>query len=92
MLQLRRLHAAVVNALGRIFGVGAIVVGVVLVVWGCYLLLNRNTTIDVNSVPGSDVWEKALVLIVGLVACVLGVLTLMARPYRGESGRDDDIG
>jgi hypothetical protein len=78
----RKLHAAAFNTLGRIFGVGAIIVGVVFVIWGLSLVLNHNATIVVNGVPSSDSWIKASVLIVGLVLSTIGILMLMARPYQ----------
>ena len=89
MSQFRKLHAQVLNRLARIFGVGAIVVGVVFVIWGLSLVLNHKATIEVNGGPNRDVWLKASVLIVGLVSSTIGILTLMARPYRPRSENDD---
>jgi hypothetical protein len=82
MSQLRKIHAVALNFLARVFGVMAIIAGVVFTIWGLSLVLDHNATIDVNGVPSNDPWEKAIVLIVGLVAVVLGILMLMARPYR----------
>jgi len=84
MSQLRKIHAAVLNILARIFGVLSIIVGVIFTIWGLALVLNKNSTIGVNGVPSSDPWEKAMVLVVGVVSVVLGVLVLMARPYRPD--------
>jgi uncharacterized YccA/Bax inhibitor family protein len=70
------------HTLARIFGVGAVVVGGVFAIWGLTLVLDHNTTIDVNGVPSSDPWIKASVLVVGLVFLVIGILTLKAKPYQ----------
>ncbi len=82
MSNLRKLPAAVINTLARIFGVGAIFVGGAFAIWGLVLVLSPKGTIDDNGVPTSDPWIKALVLVVGLVAVAMGVLTLKARPYQ----------
>jgi uncharacterized membrane protein YuzA (DUF378 family) len=82
MSQLRNIHAAALNLLARVFGVMAIIVGVVFTIWGLSLLLDRKATIDVEGVPSGDPWEKAIVLVVGLVAGVIGILVFKARSYR----------
>jgi hypothetical protein len=58
--------------------------GIVFIIWGVSLVLNSNATLDVNGVPSKDPWIKSIVLIVGLVVGVLGVLLLIARPYRPD--------
>jgi len=78
---LRKIHAAALNGLARVFGVMAIIVGVVFTFWGLSLVLDSKATIGVNGVPTSDPWIKASVLVVGVVVAALGVLMLMARPY-----------
>jgi len=80
--QLRILHAGAFNFLGRAFGVMATFVGVVFTFWGMSLVLDQKATIDVNGVPSSDPWTKASVLIIGLVAVIVGILFLKARPYQ----------
>jgi uncharacterized membrane protein len=82
MSQLRKIHAAAFNFLGRAFGVMAIINGLVFTIWGLSLVLDHRATIDVDGVPSSDPWTKASVLIIGLVAIVIGVLMLKARPYQ----------
>jgi uncharacterized membrane protein len=82
MSQLRKIHAAAFNFLARAFGVMAIIVGVVFTFWGLSLVLDSKATIDVNGVPSSDPWIKASVLVIGVVAVVIGVLMLKARPYQ----------
>ena len=89
MSQLRKLHAAALNTGARVFGVMAVIAGLVFTLWGLTLVLDHNATINVNGVPSSDPWIKASVLIVGLVIGGLGVLMLMARPYRPPSEDDD---
>ena len=82
MSQLRKIHAAAFNFLARAFGVMAIINGVAFTIWGLSLVLDRKATINVNGVPSSDPWDKASVLIIGVVAVVIGVLMLKARPYK----------
>lgn len=82
MSHLRKIHTTAVNTLARAFGVMAIIAGAVFTIWGLSLVLDHNATIDVNGVPISDPWIKAIVLVVGLVAVVIGVLMLMARSYQ----------
>ena len=82
MSQLRKVHAASVNFGARIFGVMAIICGVVFTIWGLSLLLDPNATIAVDRVPTNDPWTKAIVLIVGVVALVFGILIFKARPYQ----------
>lgn len=82
MSPLRKIHAAAFNILARIFGVMAIIVGAVFTIWGLTLVLDKNSTIGVNGVPSSDPWEKAPVLVIGIMVFALGFLVLMARPYR----------
>jgi hypothetical protein len=50
-------------------------------IWGLSLVLDDKATIDVDGVPSSDPWEKAIVLVVGLMAVVTGILVFRARPY-----------
>jgi hypothetical protein len=82
MSKLRQLHAAGFNILARAFGVIAIIAGLIFIIWGFSLVLDHKATIDVDGVPSSDPWIKGGVLVVGLVASTIGVLVLMARPYR----------
>ena len=82
MSKFRKIHAAFVNAVARVFGVMAIIVGVGFTIWGLSLVLDPKATFNVEGVPSSDPWIKAHVLVVGLVAVAMGVLTLLARPYR----------
>jgi len=79
----------VYRVLLRIVGTGFICVGGVFIIWGLSLILDPKATLDVNGVPNSDPWVKASVLIVGLVVCVIGVLTFMARPYRQDIEKGD---
>ena len=80
--KLRILHATAFNFLARAFGVMAIINGVVFTFWGLSLVLDHKATIDVNGVPSSDLWTKASVLIIGIVAVTIGILFLKARPYQ----------
>lgn len=80
--QLRTLHAKAFNSLARVFGVMAILNGVVFTIWGLWLVLDQKATLNINGVPSNDPWTKASVLIIGLVAVTIGVLVLKARPYR----------
>ena len=82
MSQLRKLHAMVLNIGARIFGVMAVIWGLGFSIWGLSLVLNPNATIGVNGVASSDPWEKASILVVGLVFIAIGILVLMARPYK----------
>lgn len=76
----------VFNAMARVAGVGFTIVGGIFALWGLSLLLDSKATIDVDGVPTTDPWEKALLLIVGLVVCALGILTFLARRYRPDLG------
>jgi hypothetical protein len=78
----RKIHWQLFNTFGRIVGVGFSLVGGIFALWGLSLVLDSKATIDVDGVPSTDPWIKAVVLIVGLVVCVLGVLMLVARRYR----------
>jgi uncharacterized membrane protein YhaH (DUF805 family) len=78
----RKIYWQLFNTVGRIVGVCFALVGGIFALWGLSLILDSKTTMDVNGVPSSDPWIKAIVLIVGLVVCVLGVLTLVAKRYR----------
>jgi len=57
---------------------------------GLLLVLNPKATVDVNGVPSSDPWTKAILLIAGLVVCVLGVLLVVARRYQPDSKKTSD--
>jgi hypothetical protein len=82
MSALRKLHAAALNTLARIFGAGSIFVGGVFAIWGLALTIDRNATVDVNGMPSTDPWIRAGVIVVGLVFVVIGILTLKAKPYQ----------
>jgi hypothetical protein len=84
MSNLRKLHAATVNFLARVFGVMAIIAGVVFTFWGLSLIFDPSATIDVNGTPSNDPWTKSIILIVGLVSGTLGFLVLKARPFPSE--------
>src|SRR5664280_2532155 len=86
MSQYTKFHWLIVNGCVRVFGVGAIVAGVVFTAWSSWLLLHRDATIGVNGVPSNDPWDKATILIAGLVVLVLGILVLKARRYRPDLG------
>ena len=77
----RKTYWQLFNTTGRIVGVGFFLVGGIFSLWGLSLVLNPKATIDVNGVPSSDPWTKAIVLIAGLVVCVLGVLLIVARRF-----------
>jgi hypothetical protein len=68
--------------IARLIGVGFALVGGVIAIWGVTLVLDPKATIAVNGVPSSDPWIKASMLVVGLVVSVLGVLLVIARPFR----------
>ena len=74
----------------RCVGVGFVVAGAVLAIWGLSLVLDPKATIDVNGVPSSDPWIKGMTLVVGLVVCVLGVLLVFARSYRPDLESSDE--
>ena len=74
-------HAKTVNFFARVFGVLAIIAGVVFTVWGLSLVLNPKATIDLGGVPSSDPWIKTGILVVGLVIVTIGILMLKAKPY-----------
>src|SRR5437899_9310266 len=82
MSDFRKIHAALLNAGARVFGVMAIIVGVVFSIWGLSAVLDPKATFEVDGVPSSDPWMKASVLLVGLVSVAIGVLTVRARPYQ----------
>ena len=84
MSKLSKLHAAALNTLARIFGVGAIIAGGGCTIWGLVLVLDSNATIDVNGVPTRDPWEKVMTLVAGLVVAAMGILMLKAKPYQPE--------
>ena len=82
----RKTYWQLFNFGGRVVGVGFILVGGIFTLWGVSLVLDPKATIDVNGVPSNDPWIKAIVLIVGVVICVLGVLSLIARRFRPDLG------
>lgn len=89
----RKTYWQLFNTAGRIVGVGFTVVGGIFSIWGLLLVLDPKATISVNGVPSNDPWDKAIVLIIGLVVCVLGILLVFARPFRPDlesSDKKDD--
>jgi hypothetical protein len=82
----RKTYWQLFNFGGRVVGVGFILVGGIFALWGTSLILDPKATIDMNGVPSSDPWLKAIVLVVGLVGCVLGILLLIARRFRPDLG------
>ncbi len=78
----RKTYWQLFNTGGRIVGVGFVLLGGIFTLWGLSLVSDPKATIDVNGVPSSDPWTKAIVLILGLVICVLGALMLIARRFR----------
>ncbi len=82
-----RFHWGALSVLAGITGFAFIFGGIVFSIWGISLVSDPKATLPVNGVPSSDPREKASVLIVGLVCCVLGVLLLKARRFfPGASG------
>jgi hypothetical protein len=63
MVDYRTAHSKIVNALGRVVGVGFVLVGAVVGIFGI-------------------VRQGWLIPVPGLVVAVLGVLMMLARPYR----------
>ncbi|MDR3457743.1 MAG: hypothetical protein P4N60_09880 [Verrucomicrobiae bacterium] len=84
MSELGKIHAAALNTMARIFGVMAVIAGVIFTIWGLAIVFDPNATFDVDGVPSNDPWIKAMPLVAGIVALVMGVLMLLARPYRPE--------
>jgi hypothetical protein len=78
----RERHCQIVNTGCRIVGFGFVFVGAIFALWGWSLVMDPTATIDIDGIPSNDPWSKAVILIVGLVVCVLGVLLLFARPYK----------
>jgi hypothetical protein len=75
-----------------IFGVCAVIVGAVFVIWGLSLVIDPNATITINfDAPSSDPWLKASVLIGGLVGVVIGVFMLVRVLIGKKSERCDHV-
>lgn len=67
--------------LGRLVGVCLALGGAIFAVWG----LSLTPTIDVNGFPSEDPWAKAVVLGMGIIASILGLLSLFAKPFRPDA-------
>lgn len=80
----KKIHWQIFNITARVVGGGFILVGVVFSLWGLSLLLDSQATIGVNGVPATDPWNKAIILVVGLVLFVLGLSLVLARPFRPD--------
>jgi nitrate reductase gamma subunit len=72
------------NIVLRIIGAWFVFGGVVFFIWGISLILDPKATIEVNGVPTGSIWAKAMMLVVGIVAGVMGILLILARPFRGK--------
>lgn len=83
---MRNAYWFVFNALARLFGVVAILVGGIFIWWGLSLLLNRGATLDVDGIPSHDLWTKSLPLVAGAVAAMLGIMVLKAKRFRPDLG------
>jgi hypothetical protein len=70
------------TAIGRVVGLCFVLAGGLFTFWGLSLVSDSKATIDVNGVPNSDPWIKAITLVMGLVVCGLGVILLVARPFK----------
>jgi hypothetical protein len=70
--------------LGRVIGYCFTIIGGIFSLWGLSLVLDQNSTIKISGIPNNDPWMKAIVLIVSLVICGLGVLLIMSRRYRPD--------
>ncbi len=81
----REAHARLFNRLGRIVGVSFLLGGLLFVVVGLSLVFDKDATIVINDVPTSDPWQKAILPVVGAGAALIGVLLLIARPYRSPN-------
>ena len=86
MLWNEKRHWQAFNIGGRAFGCGLIIVGALFSFWGLSLLLDSKATIDVDGVPTTDPWIKAMLLIMGLGGFVLGLLMIFARRFRPDLG------
>jgi hypothetical protein len=80
----QKTHWQLFNALGKLIGVGFIFVGGIFSIWGISLLLDPKATIDVDGGPTNDPSIKATTLIVGLIVLALGVLLVIAKPFRPD--------
>jgi hypothetical protein len=78
------------NIAVRLVGVGFVAVGAYGAHWGWLLVHDPKATITVDSGPSSDPWLKGMILVVGLVACVLGVLLVFAKSYRPDLESSDE--
>jgi hypothetical protein len=86
MLWNEKRHWQTVNIGARVVGGAFIFGGMVFSIWGFSILLDSKATIDVDRVPTTDPWTKAIVLIVGLVFLVLGLLLVFARRFGPDLG------
>ncbi len=80
MSRLEKVFWRVFNVCVRIVGVGFIIAGGIICLWGVSLLLRSNSTISVNGVPTDDVFVKTIITIVPFLVALLGVL-LVRAPY-----------
>jgi heme/copper-type cytochrome/quinol oxidase subunit 2 len=62
-----------VNAVGKVIGCGFVLVGTILAMWGIKTIIGTSRY---------DSTEITIVILSAIVVIVLGVLLLMARPYR----------
>jgi hypothetical protein len=82
--EFERLFWKIFNVLGRVIGVGFILVGIIISSWALGFVLDPKATIPVNGMPTNDGPTKALVFILPLIVSIVGVLLLFARPYRPD--------
>ena len=76
-----RIHFTVFNFVVRLSDIIAIPLGLAVALWGIWLLVNREATIDVNGVPTADIAPKIIMIAGGAFFSISGVHILRAKPY-----------
>lgn len=79
-------HWKVVTFLVRVFGIGAVIVGSVMLISGIKLLLTPDSTVAVDGVATSESMPKVMLVVFSCVFIICGVLCLIAKPLSNKKG------
>ena len=87
---MRRLHLRLVNILGRVFGLAAVVAGIGFIAWAVYYFLHPDAAAyDLVTLSGH---ASVDFLGAGIFCLLLAILFLAVRPYRPDITRAGGAG